>query len=282
MSTMPRLGACLSLREKSTKPVIRYVPLLLRWPLPILFTRRDFSQAFIYYGPIPNSRLLRLYGFVVPDNPHDSYDLVLATHPSAPLFAEKHKLWESAGLHSTSTISLTLADPLPKNVLRYLRIQRLDDSDLATTALRQINATNEKISNANELEILQFLVESFSSLLDGFRAQLETLQERVASGVYPTGGNAWTAAHVSLGEQRVLRLARKRAEDLLAAVARGRDSSSAPARCAYCDKVSAPLMLCGRCKATVYCDRTCQVAHYKEHKALCQATASKGGGSGMK
>ncbi|KAL2165025.1 hypothetical protein VTH06DRAFT_321 [Thermothelomyces fergusii] len=76
------------------------------------------DQAFIYYGSIPNSRLLRLYGFVVPGNPHDSYDLVLTTHPSAPFFVQKHRFWTSAGLDSTSTIALTLTDPLPKNVLQ--------------------------------------------------------------------------------------------------------------------------------------------------------------------
>ncbi|KXX78241.1 Histone-lysine N-methyltransferase setd3 [Madurella mycetomatis] len=239
------------------------------------------DQVFIYYGPIPNSRLLRLYGFVVPDNPNDSYDLVLATHPNAPLFEQKHKLWVSAGLDSTSTISLTLTDPLPKNVLRYLRIQRSDESDLAAIALRQIDAIDEKISDSNEVEVLRVLVESFCGLLDSFGTQLEKLEEQLAEGVYSSGGNAWAAAHVSLGEQRVLRLARKKAEDLLAAVesgsGNGRGSLSAPARCANCEKPSAQLMLCGRCKAVMYCGRTCQVAHYKEHKAICRAIVPKGG-----
>ncbi|CAP62192.1 uncharacterized protein PODANS_5_12720, partial [Podospora anserina S mat+] len=220
------------------------------------------DQAFISYGPIPNSRLLRLYGFV-----------------------QKHKLWVSAGLDSTCTIPLTLTDPLPKNVLRYLRIQRSDESDLAVIAFRQINATDEKISDSNEVEVLQFLIESFSHLLDSFGTQLEKLEEQLAEGVYSPGGNAWAAAHVSLGEQRVLRLARKRAEDLLSAVesrsGNVRGSLSALARCANCEKVPAQYMLCGRCKAVAYCGRTCQVAHYKEHKAICRATASKSG-SGMK
>lgn len=250
-----------------------------------LFTSGRFFQAFISYGPIPNSRLLRLYGFVVPGNPDDSYDLVLATHPNAPFFEQKHKLWVSAGLDSTCTIPLTLTDPLPKNVLRYLRIQRSDESDLAVIAFRQINATDEKISDSNEVEVLQFLIESFSHLLDSFGTQLEKLEEQLAEGVYSPGGNAWAAAHVSLGEQRVLRLARKRAEDLLSAVesrsGNVRGSLSALARCANCEKVPAQYMLCGRCKAVAYCGRTCQVAHYKEHKAICRATASKSG-SGMK
>lgn len=173
---------------------------------------------FIYYGSIPNNRLLRLYGFVTPGNPNDEYDLVLETHPMAPFFEQKRKLWVTAGLDSTSTISLTLSDPLPKTVLQYLRIQRSDEMDLAVIALQRIDPTYEKISDSNEVEVLQFLIESFCGLLDSFRPQLEKLEEQLAESVYSPGGNAWAAAHVSLGEQRVLRLARKRAEEMLAAV----------------------------------------------------------------
>ncbi len=199
----------------------------------------------------------------------------------APFFEQKRKLWVSAGLDSTSTISLTLTDPLPRNVLRYLRIQRSDESDLAVIPLQRMDFACEKISDSNEVEVLRFLVESICGLLDSFGTQLEKLEEQLAEGVYSSGGNAWAAAHVSLGEQRVLRLARKRAEDMLAAVESGngnvRGALSAPARCANCEKDSVHLMTCGRCKAVMYCGRTCQVAHYKEHKAKCKSTASKNG-----
>ncbi|CCC12973.1 hypothetical protein SMACR_06115 [Sordaria macrospora] len=230
------------------------------------------DQVFINYGSVPNSRLLRLYGFVIPGNPNDTYDLVLSTHPQAPFYEQKHKLWVSAGLDSTSTIPLTLTDPLPKNVLRYLRIQRADASDLAAMALQNAKA-DEKVSDSNEVEILQFLVESFGHLLGGFGTPLEKLEEQLAQGVYSPGGNAWAAAHVSLGEQRVLRLAKKRAEDLLSAVESG-SSQSPLARCANCGKASTQLSLCGRCKSVAYCGRPCQVAHYKGHKATCRAPAS--------
>ncbi|PON27281.1 set-domain histone methyltransferase-9 [Trichoderma gamsii] len=112
------------------------------------------DQISIFYGSIPNNRLLRLYGFVISDNPNDSYDLVLSTHPMAPFFEQKQKLWASAGLNSTSTISLTLTNPLPKNILQYLRIQRLDESDLIAIALQKLNI-NKKISNSKEVEVLQ-------------------------------------------------------------------------------------------------------------------------------
>jgi hypothetical protein len=196
----------------------------------------------------------------------------------APFFEQKHKLWVSAGLDSTSTISLTLTDPLPRSVLRYLRIQRLDESDLAIIAPHQSDAAVEKISDSNEVQVLRFLVESISSLLDGFGTQLEKLEEQLAEGFYSTGGNAWSAAHVSLGEQRVLRLTRKTAEDLLAAVESG--SGNGRAQCAKCENVAVQLMRCGRCNKVMYCGRACQIAHYKEHKAMCRAIASKNGSNG--
>ncbi|KAI0869443.1 hypothetical protein GGS24DRAFT_493748 [Hypoxylon argillaceum] len=236
------------------------------------------DQAFISYGPVPNNRLLRLYGFVIPDNPNDNYSLVLTTDPTASLFKQKVKLWVSAGLDPTSTISLTLTDPLPKDVLKYLRIQRSKESDFPIIVLQQIEATDDKIRDSNEVELLRFLVESFTGLLDKFGTQLEKLEEQLAAGIYHSGGNAWAAAHVSLGEQRVLRLARKKAEDLLAVVEsgshNGRDALSTPARCVSCGKVPAQLMWCGRCKAVSYCGRKCQVAHHKEHKAICRTIAS--------
>jgi hypothetical protein len=153
----------------------------------------------------------------------------------APFFEQKHKLWVSAGLDSTSSVSLTLADPLPSSVLRYLRIQRLNESDLAVIVPHQSDAAFEKISDSNEVEVLRFLVESISSLLDGFGTELEKLEEQLAEGFYTPEGYAWSAAHVSLGEQRVLRLTRKTAEDLLAAVETGsgnkRGLLSTPAQC---------------------------------------------------
>ncbi len=71
----------------------------------VLVTWDIFFQVFINYGPLPNNRLLRLYGFVLSSNPNDSYDIVLSTHPTAPFWEQKQKLWISAGLDSTCTIS---------------------------------------------------------------------------------------------------------------------------------------------------------------------------------
>jgi hypothetical protein len=134
---------------------------------------------------------------------------------------------------------------------------------------RRNYTASETISTSNETEILTFLIESISSLLTGFAFPPEKLEEQLASGVYELGSNAWSAAHVSLGEQRVLRLTKKRVETLLSMAEGGVDE--AQAHCAKCKQASSQLMRCGRCSKVMYCGRACQVAHYKEHKGLCRA-----------
>ncbi|KAM3512061.1 hypothetical protein MY11210_004321 [Beauveria gryllotalpidicola] len=174
-----------------------------------ILASKDYNagdQVFIYYGPVPNNRLLRLYGFVLPENPHDSYDLVLQTSPMAPLYEQKERLWKLAGLDTVCTIPLTVNDPLPRSVLRYLRIQRLDESLLGAMTRQIATSTDEKISDDSETQILQFLIDAISAILESFSIPLDILTAQLSAGdVYPRGGNAWAAAQVSAGEQRILR-----------------------------------------------------------------------------
>lgn len=154
----------------------------------------------------------------MPDNPHDSYDLVLQTSPMAPLYEQKERLWTIAGLDSTCTVPLTLQDPLPQSVLRYLRIQRLDESNFSDMAMQLVSGADGKVSDGNEIQVLQFLADSFGAILDSFGVPLPTLEALLAAGVYPAGSNAWSAAQVSRGEQRILTMAKERAEQLLSEV----------------------------------------------------------------
>ncbi|CAI6092511.1 unnamed protein product [Clonostachys chloroleuca] len=241
---------------------------------------RDYQvgdQVFIYYGSIANSRLLRLYGFVLPGNPIDNYELVLQTSSMAPLYEQKQRLWKLAGLDEVSTIPLTLKTPLPDSVLRYLRIQRLDESELGAMTMQIATESYKKISDENESQILQFLSESIGALLEGFEIPLEKLEVQLAEGLYSPGSNAWAAAHVSLGEQRVLKAAKEKTDVLLASVADGSASLPPTKQCANCsrDSEAARLMACGKCRAVKYCGRECQVAHFKEHKALCRSLSAR-------
>ncbi|CAJ0765484.1 12967_t:CDS:2 [Entrophospora sp. SA101] len=215
------------------------------------------EQVFINYGPVPNNRFLRLYGFVLPDNPHDSYDLVLSTHPLAPLYAQKISMLESAGLKADASFPLKLDDPLPLDVLRYLRIQRLTPSEVPTIKVN--HGARNVVSARNEAEILGALIEALEGLLAEFGIPLEELESRIASGKYQKGSSSWAAAHVSIGEQRVLRMSLQKAKDLLMLVV-----------CAQCGKANDNNKRCGRCKRVVYCGTACQKSHYKEHKDICK------------
>ncbi|CAG8516541.1 17804_t:CDS:2, partial [Racocetra fulgida] len=220
---------------------------------PDLFPLERFTQDDV----IPNNRLLRLYGFILPNNPHDSYDLVLTTHPQAPLYSQKVALFESIGLQVNSTFPLKLSDPLPLNVLQYLRIQRLSPSEISTLAVSR--GTKDRISARNEAEILKALDEACENLLAGFSVSLEELEAKIASGTYQKGSNAWAAAHVSIGEQKILMATLQKAKELLALVV-----------CANCGKANENNKRCGRCRKVVYCGIDCQKSHYKEHKVLCK------------
>jgi hypothetical protein len=195
----------------------------------------------------------------------------------APFFMQKEKLWVSSGLEANTTITLTLGEPLPDSVLRYLRIQRLDAAEIAAMLSHENDAASKMVSHSNEYEILTFLVQAISGLLNSFESPLEKLEMQLAEGLYTAGSNSWSAAHVSLGEQRVLRSTKTRAQSFLTTLESRNgetgDLSSASAQCAKCKQKAAQLMRCGRCKGVQYCGRPCQVAHYKEHKSFCQAAS---------
>jgi len=219
------------------------------------------DQVFIYYGPVPNARLLRLYGFVIPSNPNDSYEIVLTTHPLAPHYASKISLLAIADLAPNSTFSLTTTDPLPTAVLRYLRIQRATAAELALIAAAPV--ARDRVSVRNEAEVLGALADALDGILSGFRTSLEEIEQGLEEARWPAGGNTWAAALVSLGEQRVLRAAVKKVEELKSLVV-----------CAGCGKADEGNKRCGRCGKVVYCGIECQRNDHKAHKVTCRTASN--------
>lgn len=70
-----------------------------------LVTLQDWasgSEVKFSYGPLPNSRLLLLHGFCLPDNPFESVELWAMMEPGAPGFAEKSKVGVGAGRENGS------------------------------------------------------------------------------------------------------------------------------------------------------------------------------------
>ncbi|TPX76669.1 hypothetical protein CcCBS67573_g02079 [Chytriomyces confervae] len=108
------------------------------------------------YGAVSNTKLARLYGFIIPDNRYDDYTLVLSTSPYAPFFSHKAEIYQDVGIPLDSNFSLTQKEPLPVAVLQYLRIQRLEWSELnfATAAVEKSKVGLNRITLRNEQEIL--------------------------------------------------------------------------------------------------------------------------------
>ncbi|KAI9338074.1 hypothetical protein DFJ73DRAFT_587145 [Zopfochytrium polystomum] len=221
------------------------------------------DQIFINYGPVSNAKLLRLYGFVVPDNPHDSYELHLSTHPLAPLYDEKLRVFAQAGLSSDAVVQLTAAEPLPATVLQYLRIQRMTLGEVTAARLTGGEVAAEqpgsrRVSVANEAEVLWALVESLEALVGGFAHSAAELERRLRDGTYAVGSDAYGAATVALGEQRILLRALDKARGLRALAA-----------CGGCGAPIDGTKRCARCGKVAYCGVECQRKEWPAHKAMC-------------
>lgn len=50
------------------------------------------SEVKFSYGPLPNSRLLLLHGFCLPDNAFEAVELWAMMEPGAPNYAEKSEV----------------------------------------------------------------------------------------------------------------------------------------------------------------------------------------------
>ncbi|KAJ3238722.1 hypothetical protein HDU81_007302 [Chytriomyces hyalinus] len=224
---------------------------------------RDYKagdEVFINYGNVSNTKLARLYGFIIPDNPYNDYTLVLSTSPYAPFFSDKAQIYQAAGIALDSNFSLTRKEPLPVAVLQYLRIQRLEWSELnfATAARDKSKVGLNRITLRNEQEILSALVEAFEGILAGFAVKSDELKVQLELNAYKQYSDCWMAAHVSLGEQEILQAALSKAKFLLGLLA-----------CAECGKVEEDSKGCSRCNSVSYCNVACQKAHWPTHKLTC-------------
>ncbi|KAJ3232802.1 hypothetical protein HDU78_006844 [Chytriomyces hyalinus] len=187
---------------------------------------------------VSNTKLARLYGFIIPGNPYDDFTLVLSTPPYAPFFSHKAQIYQDAGIPLDSNFQLTRKEPLPVAVLQCLRIQRLEWSELnfASAAVDKSKVGLNRITLRNEQEILSALVQAFEGILSGFAVKSEEPKVQLESNIYKQYSDCWMAALVSLGEQEIRQGALDKAKFLLELLA-----------CASCGKVEEDSKGCSRC-----------------------------------
>jgi hypothetical protein len=163
-----------------------------------------FDQLYINYGPLGNSTLLLIYGFVYENNANDSYDLYLSTEPSCSDFDLKNQLWTLMGMYSTCSISLTSCNPLPIQVLQYLVIQRATRAELLEMLHKQQISKDLKSMAAHALlDAVGGIVSAYHSI-----SYLEANLDRSTV-------NARNCIIVALGELKILTACLKACEAII-------------------------------------------------------------------
>jgi hypothetical protein len=122
------------------------------------------------YGPFPNEKLLLVYGFCIPNNPHDAMSIFAPMSPNDPWFNEKSQLLKSVcGIEDTNaphSLKLESDRVIPDSLLSVLRvigIQSLED----IVALSHTNSTQkyiDVISVTNEQFALTALRDAIYSM----------------------------------------------------------------------------------------------------------------------
>ncbi|CAN8068620.1 unnamed protein product [Agarophyton chilense] len=120
-----------------------------------MYARRDIQtdeQICISYGSLKNWELLLHYGFALLQNPNDGIDVSLEC-PDATAVATALILHLALG-YTDMDFTLTLVDPLPKEMLIALRIMLLDDAERSRAASTDFTVA---VSQRNEQQVIGYL-----------------------------------------------------------------------------------------------------------------------------
>lgn len=146
------------------------------------FKKED--QIYINYGPFPNHKLLRLYGFALENNPHDSVDLWAPMGPDAPEYAIKIAALANHGIQNDQSFQLRKGRP-PMALLGALRIQRYQGPPQHIE-----QAFHKAVSTESELAILYALIDALRTMLANYATSLAHDHQLIKS-CHPTCKKDW-------------------------------------------------------------------------------------------
>lgn len=119
------------------------------------------SQAFISYGPVPNLKLLSYYGFIIPNNPHDTVGLRLeAPEDSSPHLKAAMQLCNIGFDHNLRN------GPLSLRLLACVRLVVATDEELEAVCRGSLNPLIDPLPPSGEAQALDTLMRAFESLLN--------------------------------------------------------------------------------------------------------------------
>mmetsp|Transcript_28570 Transcript_28570/g.62140 ORF Transcript_28570/g.62140 Transcript_28570/m.62140 type:complete len:754 (+) Transcript_28570:44-2305(+) len=221
------LGDCL-VRGSGAEPTVQFVAL------------RDFSkgeEALISYGRDGNSHLLER-GFAVENNPHDSVDLVLGVECSKekcphllsaiPVSATEGDdcMWRDQPTPSSpqaeARLRLRRSNPLPEALLMLVRLECLENSDLASGRCVK---SDRKIAPFGE-DCERVMLSKLLAVAEAMLARLGAAQPLPESEEEPAKSRRRMLVHAFEGERAVLMLfaeaVHRRLVNLLVAMEEGK------------------------------------------------------------
>eukprot|EP00993_Chasmostoma_nieuportense_P000391 NODE_1360_length_1538_cov_6.440113_g1287_i0.p1 GENE.NODE_1360_length_1538_cov_6.440113_g1287_i0~~NODE_1360_length_1538_cov_6.440113_g1287_i0.p1 ORF type:complete len:492 (+),score=124.62 NODE_1360_length_1538_cov_6.440113_g1287_i0:99-1478(+) len=162
------------------------------------------EQIFLKYNSMGNWHLLKHYGFILPNNPHDSYPVTLPPPTTTSFLNDsvfqiaKWRLFEEHDLLSNLEITRTGESD---TLLSSLRIRFMSEPEFPsfTTALR-----GAPISQVNDCNVYQCLMRYCKQQLAGL--------PDIPESDFPVGSSHWAAAQIASLDREILRAALHRTE----------------------------------------------------------------------
>jgi len=135
---------------------------------------RDYlpgQPIYAWCGPQPNSKLLINYGVVDAGNPYDKMPLTIIIPSHDPFYRMKRGRLAELQFSTQQTFQLSAMDPLPENLLSYLRLTfAKSEEDIWKV---EFGTSAACISEQNECIVLSALINHLQERLGGYKTSID-------------------------------------------------------------------------------------------------------------
>ncbi|XP_004956796.1 fructose-bisphosphate aldolase-lysine N-methyltransferase, chloroplastic [Setaria italica] len=175
----------------------------LRTPVDV----KSGEQIYIQYDlDKSNAELALDYGFIESNPSRDSYTVTLEISESDPFYGDKLDIAELNGLGETAYFDIILDEPLPPQMLTYLRLLCIGGTDAFLLEALFRNSVwghlELPLSPDNEESICQVMRDACKSALDAYHTTIQEDEEQLQTENLPS--RLHIAIGVRAGEKKVL------------------------------------------------------------------------------
>jgi hypothetical protein len=164
------------------------------------------SQVFICYDPtLTNERLLRLYGFCLPDNIHDLVHIYAHISPSIPRYDWKVKCLAKNGVEAVNSTGypIPMSGEIPPTLLSNMRIQYIEEDE--TPNARQAFQPDGIVSPKNETLVLNSVFNALKEMLSEYSTTCEEDERKLEElRLQNINNNTTNILLLHIGEKKIL------------------------------------------------------------------------------